>query len=61
MTDKRNDQKKKTKELINSILSQREEIVKAFIAKYGFAPEEAEQVCQQTSEGIIWFIRKKQK
>ena len=40
----------------------REEIIEAFIAKYGYQPDEIEQVVDMSrfSEGIItWSVRKK--
>ena len=45
--------------LITSIYDQREQIVTAFIAQYGYKPDEVEQVVQYTGNGIKWFVRKK--
>ncbi len=42
-----------------SVLRQREEILAAFIAKYGLEPDEVEQVSMATNEGEVWFVRKK--
>ena len=36
---------------------QREEIVRAFVAKYGFGPERAIQVEQDCPGGRKWFVR----
>lgn len=47
------------KKQLLEVLSQREEIIIAFIAKYGCNPEEIEQVEQRTKNGTIWFLRKK--
>ena len=41
--------------LVREVMGQREEITKAFLAKYGFGPEEAIQV--HTHEGA-WLVRK---
>jgi len=45
--------------VILEVYGQREEILKAFIAKYGYAPDEIEQVEQHTSTGMIWYVRKR--
>lgn len=42
-----------------TILEQREEILSAFIAKYGLEPNEIEQVEQQNENETIWFVRKR--
>lgn len=40
------------------IMGQREEILEAFVAKYGADPDEVEQVEQQMADGSIrWFVR----
>lgn len=45
----------------NQILAQREEIIKAFIAKYGYQPEEVEQVVRiGNSFEEIYSVRKKE-
>lgn len=44
------------------IIEQREEILRAFIAKYGWQPEECEQVLDMSdyANGVIrWSVRKK--
>ncbi len=41
---------------------QREEILRAFIAKYGWEPDECEQVLEMTeSGGTRWYVRRKTK
>ena len=37
----------------------KEEILRAFIAKYGYQPDEVEQVVENTPTGTIWSVRKK--
>jgi len=45
--------------MVAQVMSQREEILKAFIAKHGFEPERAVQVEQRQADGSsIWFIRR---
>ncbi len=42
------------------IMEQREEILEAFVAKYGFDPDEAVQVEFKTPQGnYAWMVRKK--
>jgi hypothetical protein len=43
-------------------LIQREEIIAAFVAKYGCGPDELEQVEQRKTGGTetVWFVRKKE-
>lgn len=41
---------------VRQILEQRDEIVKAFIAKYGFEPDRAIQVEERTATGFRWSI-----
>jgi hypothetical protein len=43
------------------IMEQREEILKAFIAKYGFAPDEAVQVIEYTHNGTRWYVEKRRR
>jgi hypothetical protein len=46
--------------ILKSILEQREEILTAFIAKYGCQPDEAEQITQHDKDGnIIYYVRMK--
>ena len=48
------------KVLLDGVHSQREEILKAFVAKYGCEPDECEQVIISDRENIIrWFVQKK--
>lgn len=43
---------------IKRVYAQREEILEAFIAKYGFEPERAVQVEQRMQDGTVrWFVR----
>lgn len=54
------------KQLINSrikaIVDQQEEILIAFIAKYGCEPEEIEQVeVEHPNSGRTWYVRKRAK
>jgi hypothetical protein len=44
-----------------SIMEQREEILRAFVTKYDFEPEECEQVIQSKGITTIWFVRRKTK
>jgi len=40
------------------VMAQREEILEAFVAKYGAGPDQVEQVEQQMKDGsTCWFIR----
>lgn len=48
------------KKVINSIINQREEILKAFIAKWGYEPDEVEQVHKKLHYGDIYYIRKRE-
>lgn len=43
---------------LNEIFAQREEIVQAFIAKYGIQPEEAVQVIQFSENKIFWKVQR---
>lgn len=47
------------KDIIKEILSKREEILSAFIAKYGFEPDEAEQIIISDGIQTRWFIQKR--
>ena len=43
------------------VYGQREEIIEAFIAKYGFGPDEVEQVEERCKDGSTkWYVRKKE-
>lgn len=48
-----------TNEMLERILSQRNEILAAFIAKYNCQPDEIVQVEQMTDSGWIWYVTKK--
>ncbi len=39
------------------VIAQREEILRAFVAKYGMQPDEIEQVQQRTATGWRWFVQ----
>lgn len=44
---------------VEEVMSQREEILRAFIAKYGFEPDQAIQIEQKMPDGTThWFIRR---
>lgn len=45
--------------MYTEIAAQREEILCAFIAKYGLEPDEIEQVCVLTINGFRWYVRKR--
>jgi hypothetical protein len=48
--------------LMSEIFEQREEILRAFIAKYGFEPDECEQtIVRDHHYKIIWSVQKKDK
>lgn len=44
---------------LRAIIMQREEIIRAFIAKYGCQPNEIEQIEELTETGRRWYLRKK--
>ena len=48
-----------TRETINKVMLQREEILTAFIAKYGCEPDEIVQVVTLTPTGSTWTIERK--
>ena len=48
-----------TNEVLSKIMSQREEILTAFIAKYGCSPNEITQVVEFTATKVIWTIERK--
>ena len=47
------------KETVRQVIEQREEIIRAFIAKYECGPDEIIQVMQKTEEGVKFCVRKK--
>ncbi len=54
------DYRKQVLEKMKLVYQQKEEILTAFIAKYGCDPDEIEQVEWKKSLGeTIWFVRKK--
>ena len=47
-------------EIVEAIMAQREEVLRAFIAKYGFEPERAIQIEQLRPDGTrCWFVRRR--
>jgi hypothetical protein len=42
-----------------AIAAQREEILSAFVAKYGFEPDEAVQVISHSASGVRWHIMRR--
>ena len=55
------DFRKDMAKLYNSILEEREKIVRGFIAETGLKPSEIETVEQGTPEGFVWYVRPKQR
>jgi hypothetical protein len=53
------DHSKIVTDLLSTIYAGREEILKAFVAKYGTGPDEVEQVIQSTESGWTYSVRKK--
>jgi hypothetical protein len=45
--------------IIDEVYAQREEILTAFVAKYGCGPEEAVQVFQACPEGFRFWVEKR--
>lgn len=43
----------------SEVLAHREEILKAFIAKYKCEPNEIEIVEQRMDDGLVWYVRKR--
>lgn len=49
-----------TYQKVREVMAQREEILTAFIAKYGFEPDEIEQCEQRMDDGTTrYFVRKR--
>ena len=47
---------------MSKVQAQREEILEAFVAKYGFDPEKVTQVLRIMPNGdTVWFVREKTK
>ncbi len=46
-------------DIFQEIMDQREEILKAFFAKYGLEPDLIEQVVEYLPHRIVWTIRPK--
>lgn len=53
-------QEVKLKQATDQILAQREEILTAFIAKYGIEPDQIEQMVYTDGKRVLWTIQKKQ-
>ena len=49
------------KQLVVEVLANREEILRAFIAKHGFDPDDAEQVVEYLPNGVHYYVRKRSK
>jgi hypothetical protein len=48
--------------ILEKIYEQREEIITAFLAKYGLDPAECEQIIETGRDGeTIWHVRKREK
>ncbi len=45
--------------ITDKIFEQREEILRAFVAKYRLQPEQCVQVVQTKGNKIVWSVRKK--
>jgi predicted secreted protein len=41
-------------------MGQREEVARAFVAKYGMEPDEVVQVVEATSTGFKWYLKKRE-
>jgi hypothetical protein len=46
-------------DMVKQIVEDRENILKAFIAQYGYEPGRVIQVEQKTEDGTRWFVRRK--
>jgi hypothetical protein len=54
------DLQKRTSELYAQILSQREEILRAFVAQHGCLPDEAVQIEQRMADGSTrWWVQRR--
>ena len=48
------------RQTVDSVMAQREEILRAFIAKHGFEPDRAIQIEQRMPDGTTcWFVRRR--
>jgi hypothetical protein len=51
---------KTVRQKIEEVMGQREEVLRAFIAKYGFEPDRAIQIEQRMPDGTTrWFVRQR--
>ena len=49
----------KIREMVREVTSQRDEILKAFVAKHGFEPDSAIQIEERQPDGVVhWYVRK---
>jgi len=49
-----------SRQMVEKIMGQREEVLRAFIAKHGFEPDRAIQIEQRMSDGTTrWFVRRR--
>lgn len=42
---------------LDAVAAEREEVLKAFLAKHKCAPDDVEQVHRMSPEGMVWFLR----
>jgi hypothetical protein len=49
-----------TRKAWEEVIAQREEITRAFIAKYGIEPDEIEQVEERGVYEIVWYVRRRE-
>jgi len=48
------------RQTVDSVIAQREEVLRAFIAKHGFEPDRAIQIEQRMRDGTTrWFVRRR--
>jgi hypothetical protein len=47
--------------ITEKVFEQREEILRAFIAKYKVQPDDCEQIIEQKGNKIIWRVQKRSK
>lgn len=45
-----------TRDALQRVMEQREEILEAFVAKYGAEPDDTYQVEQETPSGRVWYV-----
>lgn len=42
-----------------NIMAQREEVLRAFIAKHGLLPDKVEQIIEKSGNKIRWYLRRR--